>query len=80
MFMQVVSDHSPRDLEKMGVVIQTTIPTERYVELLMAEEKLRRLEAGGVDSWEWYSESLNPEDQPRLADIENELGHIYDKP
>ena len=31
---------------------------ERYKELLDSEKKLQCLEAGGVDNWEWYSESL----------------------
>lgn len=30
----------------------------RIKELLKAERKLNALEAGGVDNWEWYSESL----------------------
>lgn len=36
-----------------------TIPIEEYVELLTDSEKLSRLEAGGVDNWEWYCESLD---------------------
>lgn len=28
-------------------------------DLLLNDEILRRLEAGGVDNWTWYSESLN---------------------
>ena len=31
----------------------------RYAELLVAERKLHCLEAGGVDNWESYSESLS---------------------
>ena len=34
------------------------ISKERYEELLDAEMKLSCLEAGGVDNWDWYSESL----------------------
>lgn len=34
------------------------ISEERYSELLDSEKKLNALEAGGVDNWEWYSESL----------------------
>ena len=37
---------------------QYTISKERYDELLAAEIKLNLLEAGGVDNWEWYGESL----------------------
>lgn len=35
-----------------------TIPIERYNKLVRAEKMLSALEAGGVDNWEWYSESL----------------------
>ena len=31
---------------------------KRMKELLRAEAKLNALEAGGVDNWEWYGESL----------------------
>lgn len=37
---------------------EALISMERYKELLAAERKLLCLEAGGVDNWEWYSESL----------------------
>jgi hypothetical protein len=32
--------------------------SKRIQELLNAERKLNALEAGGVDNWEWYDESL----------------------
>lgn len=35
------------------------ITRQRYEELLMAEKELMALHAGGVDNWEWYSESLS---------------------
>lgn len=35
-----------------------TISLKRYKELLDSEKKLHALEAGGVDNWQWYSESL----------------------
>lgn len=35
-----------------------TISEDRYDELVRAEKMLSALEAGGVDNWEWYSESL----------------------
>lgn len=35
---------------------------ERIRQILKAEAKLLLLEAGGVDNWSWYWESLNPED------------------
>lgn len=28
-------------------------------ELLIDSERLRRLESGGVDNWDWYYEALN---------------------
>lgn len=37
---------------------EVTISSERYAELLKAEEELSALHAGGVDDWEWYNESL----------------------
>jgi hypothetical protein len=36
----------------------TAVPNKRYKELLQAEKKLRLLEAGGVENWEWYDASL----------------------
>lgn len=37
---------------------EVTISSERYAELLEAEEELSALHAGGVDDWEWYHQSL----------------------
>ena len=37
----------------------TTISKKEYEELLDRNRKLSALEAGGVDNWEWYSESLS---------------------
>ena len=36
-----------------------TISKEEYEELLDRDRKLSALEAGGVDNWEWYGESLS---------------------
>lgn len=36
-----------------------TISKEEYEELLERDRKLSALEAGGVDNWEWYDESLS---------------------
>jgi hypothetical protein len=33
---------------------------QRYYNLLVKEEKLKRLENGGVDNWINYSNALNP--------------------
>lgn len=46
------------------------ITKKEYLRLLIAEETLNRLEHGGVDNWEWYSESLNPEGEERLDEFE----------
>lgn len=35
-----------------------TISKEEYEDLLDRDRKLSALEAGGVDNWEWYSDSL----------------------
>jgi formylmethanofuran dehydrogenase subunit E len=35
-----------------------TIPKKEYDALLKSQEKLNALEAGGVDNWEWYGESM----------------------
>lgn len=51
-FLQTV-----RSLEKKIV-----IDLETYSRLLSSEERLTMLECCGVDNWEWYGESLNPED------------------
>jgi hypothetical protein len=37
---------------------EITIPIKEYIDLLIDSEKLSRLEQGGVDNWEWYSDSL----------------------
>lgn len=50
-----------------------TIRKSEYLSLLMSEEKLNRLECGGVNNWEWYGESINPEGRPDLDDYEKEL-------
>lgn len=43
--------HSPSNI---------TISREEYDRLEKRSEMLRYLEAGGVDNWKWYSESLQP--------------------
>jgi len=46
------------------------ISKERYWDLCIAEEWQRRLENGGVDNWDWYGRSLNPDDEESLEDFE----------
>ena len=39
-----------------------TIDCDKYIDLLLSQYKLRCLEAGGVDNWDWYDESLSEKD------------------
>lgn len=36
------------------------IPKAKYDSLVKSRDMLQALEAGGVDNWKWYSESLQP--------------------
>lgn len=45
------------------------ITKQRYLELLRSEEILSRLEADGVDNWEWYGESLNPQGELSIREL-----------
>lgn len=60
--------------------ITVTMTKRRYLTLLSAEIKLQMLEAGGVDNWEWYGESLNPEDEESysvaIEILENEIANM----
>ena len=47
-----------------------TITKKRYLELKVDSETLTRLEAGGVDNWDWYDESLNPDGEPDMDEFE----------
>ncbi len=51
----------------------TAILCTRYYELLRIERKMQALEAGGVDNWEGYSDSLSEWFK------EEERGQILDK-
>ena len=58
--------------EKMKNKIE--VDKETYMELLIDSAKLRLLEEGGVDNWEWYGESLEDlEDE--IDEIEREYGN-----
>lgn len=37
------------------------VPPRDYVDLVVAQEALSRLDEGGVDSWGYYDEAINPE-------------------
>lgn len=47
------------------------ISKERLAHLLRREQELKLLENGGVDNWEWYEESLNPDDGITYDDIQD---------
>lgn len=47
--------------------METKISAERLKKLERMEAKLNALEAGGVDNWEWYGESL------KEYNLENEI-------
>ena len=52
----------------MGISIKIT--PEKYEELLTSQNRLCALEAGGVDNWEWYDESLGDSDHQENAKAE----------
>lgn len=51
------------------------VSKSRLISLLQTEEEMSRLQNGGVDNWEWYSESLSGEfdDMPSLTEAEDEI-------
>jgi hypothetical protein len=57
-----------------------TITKKEYLDLLICEEELLRLESGGVDNWSWYGESLNPDGEESFeeaqARIEEEVKNM----
>ena len=52
-----------------------TIPIERYRNLIKDEYWRQCLESGGIDNWNWYSESLHCEDYDDISywDFEEEV-------
>lgn len=56
---------------------EITISQNRYRELLISELKLQMLEAGGVDNWQGYDDSLSPTGYDSFwqqqKDINNEI-------
>lgn len=52
---------------------QVLISMERLAELLIAEQTLNLLQRGGVDNWDWYGDSLNPEEGPSIDDITDQI-------
>ena len=54
-----------------------TISKKLYLQLQIDSETLTRLEAGGVDNWNWHDESLNPDNEPYMDKFkENEKTRI----
>ena len=50
-----------------------TISKEMYAGLLIDEMTVQRLEAGGVDNWLWFGESMNPDDDTDFETARNEI-------
>jgi hypothetical protein len=44
-----------------------------FLQIMLESEKYLLLERGGVDNWEWYGESLYPNDINKLEEKEKEL-------
>ena len=47
------------------------IPKNEFASLLRDSDKLRRLEYGGVDNWEWYGEALNDKEDLSYDEIQD---------
>lgn len=50
-----------------------TVTKLEYFRLRVIAEKLHLLETGGVDNWDWYGESLNPDEGETLEQAEERL-------
>ena len=64
------------------MIISEKVPEKRLKELERAEAKLAALEAGGVDSWEWYGESLKDywaenEREEKIDSLVNDLAEVF---
>ncbi len=49
------------------------IPLDEYRTLLYAQAELMLLESGGVDNWDWYSESLYNKSGEDLDDLKKQI-------
>jgi len=56
-------------MEKETVIITL----EKYKRLLKSEMTMNMLYSGGVDNWEWYGASLNPDNGDSIDDIEEKI-------
>lgn len=50
-----------------------TISKQEYANLKKSQVKLQMLEGGGVDNWDWYGDSLNPDGEPSYSDLCDEI-------
>jgi hypothetical protein len=50
-----------------------TISADEYLRLKCSDARLMLLEIGGVDNWEWYGDSLNPDGEESINEIEDRL-------
>lgn len=51
----------------------TEIEPARLAALLKAENTLRMLRFGGVDNWDWYGDSLNPDEGKSASEYDDEV-------
>ena len=49
------------------------ITKKEFFNLKLAWYKLKFLEMGGVDNWEWYTDSLYPDHDRSIEDIEQKI-------
>lgn len=56
----------------MSTIEMVTIAKGTYLQLLSQSDELSSLEGGGIDDWEWYSESMKDR---RIARDCNERGN-----
>lgn len=60
------------DQRSLGVDM-ITISKEEYFNLKCSDLKLMLLEQGGVDNWDWYGDSLNPDGEPSFLELKKDL-------
>jgi hypothetical protein len=60
------------DFVKMNESGTTTVNIKKLNKLILDSKILKLLEWGGVNNWEWYSESLHPEYDNNFIEVEGE--------
>lgn len=58
---------------------KVTISAKEYRKLRYAAAELMLLESGGVDNWDWYSESLYSEGGESLDDLKEQIDQEIEK-